>query len=783
MGETLFDLRPAAPRPVRRSPAASPLPGGLPGTLLGLQRAAGNAAVARSLIPLPLGRRPSPATPVQRCGPTPCDCSAEERAEYDATHAGRAAPTGDEADPASVRTIQRRATVQRQVADDTPIGDLAAGDVPAVGGSPAPSGPAAADGAGAVTDSNLDATVQRQPAPRAEPVVQRITRQEEIDLSLTSPGRAVLDPGRPSLSLFNFGIDRATPKPFHTALLAQFSAFLTREVTAPTRIRVVGHADPTGASPHNQTLSANRSTTVAAILQANGSATEVFAEGDGHPVASNSTVDGRSRNRRVDILVSATGPPRPPTDPERPTPDPDRSFCDRYPLLCDISPPGLPLPPWPLLCILVPELCLAIPCMVNPAMCVPPPPPPPPDRPDRPDRPGGSPVVIFGPVRAANTPAVMGDRIPDQGTTPVPVVVTGLDPASGPITIRVAGAPGANGDALVNGTATADITGSTLLAVGGRTQTQTSAHGFHLALEAVHGGNVVGRSGPFAVSAIMFDMATSTAGVISDPSGVTLESLMTKQSDGAAGIRSLNEMEYGEHLSLVDETGGMVGMGLGHHGFLALADIDQIDNHGTEMRHLLRPGSQTLHQTHSFLDHRTGSGEIPVAGSGFSVVREVSADPGRPGCLVFVVVKSGQAGTADGVASAAGSGVASARVPLPCPPGPNRPGHGPGRDPGNRTFPVPYTGPLPPGSTKIFYRDGVSASAAPGSFVLLSFFFRFGAERFFTEMPCVVVANTAVGVELESLNPVPVNVAPRGAPQPVVMPARMRMTVPRELLR
>jgi hypothetical protein len=419
--------------------------------------------------------------------------------------------------------------------------------------------------------------------------------------------------------------------------------------------------------------------------------------------------------------------------------------------------------------------------MINPAMCTPPPPPPPPppDPPKPPDRPTGQPLVVFAPVRAANTPAAMRDRIPDQGTTPVGAVVTGLDPATGPITVRVAGAPGPHGDAQVNGGPTAMITGTTVLAVSGTSQTTEKSGGFHLALEAVHQGAVIGRSAPFAVAAIMFDMHTSTAGVINDATGVSLLALMAKQSDGRAGIASLEWVEYQEHLLLVNESGGMAGAGLGLHGNLIMAHIDQNDQHGTNISHMQSPGTQTLHQTHAAIDHRTGAQDVPVANSGFSIVREVSPDAGRPGCLVFTIIKTGQAATADGIASGAGSGVASARIPLPCPPGP---GPGPAPDPATPTIPLPYSGPMPRGSTPIYYQGGLSATATVGSHVELRFSFRVDGQRYYTMMPCRVTGTSATGIELESLNPIPVNVAPLGSRQPIVMPARMKMTVPRSLL-
>ena len=55
--------------------------------ILDLQRSAGNAAVASHLADVRAGH-PAPALlPMQRCGPTPCDCADDERAEYATTHA------------------------------------------------------------------------------------------------------------------------------------------------------------------------------------------------------------------------------------------------------------------------------------------------------------------------------------------------------------------------------------------------------------------------------------------------------------------------------------------------------------------------------------------------------------------------------------------------------------------------------------------------------------------------------------------------------------------------
>ena len=175
---------------------------------------------------------------------------------------GRAGPVHPVKHPGELAPVDRRpwspsaaadgpGVVQRVEDESAPIGELSAGEPVAQAGGPVAAEEQAASGT--VEDANLGLTAQRQvAAPSGPVVVQGLSREEEINLSLTSPGRAVLDPSRPSLSLYNFGIDRSQLKAFHVALLAEFSAFLRLEVPAPTRIQVIGHADPTGTGPHNR---------------------------------------------------------------------------------------------------------------------------------------------------------------------------------------------------------------------------------------------------------------------------------------------------------------------------------------------------------------------------------------------------------------------------------------------------------------------------------------------------------------------------------------------------
>jgi len=75
-----------------------------------------------------------------------------------------------------------------------------------------------------------------------------------------------------------------------------------------TAIIAQGHTDSTGSDEHNQGLSERRAQSVMNYLVGVGvDATRITALGYGenHPVADNGTADGRSRNRRVDLLLKA----------------------------------------------------------------------------------------------------------------------------------------------------------------------------------------------------------------------------------------------------------------------------------------------------------------------------------------------------------------------------------------------------------------------------------------------------------------------------------------------
>ena len=75
-----------------------------------------------------------------------------------------------------------------------------------------------------------------------------------------------------------------------------------------TTVDVYGHADSVGSDEYNQDLSERRAMNVASVLMQGGVIRQrVVAQGYGEsrPIASNSTDDGRARNRRVEVYISA----------------------------------------------------------------------------------------------------------------------------------------------------------------------------------------------------------------------------------------------------------------------------------------------------------------------------------------------------------------------------------------------------------------------------------------------------------------------------------------------
>jgi outer membrane protein OmpA-like peptidoglycan-associated protein len=101
-----------------------------------------------------------------------------------------------------------------------------------------------------------------------------------------------------------FETDSYKLKSEHFTQLDELSKFLLTH--AKIELSVLGHTDNVGDEKHNVALSAKRAESVAQYLINKGIDDErIFFEGFGssHPITGNDTPQGRSKNRRVEILL------------------------------------------------------------------------------------------------------------------------------------------------------------------------------------------------------------------------------------------------------------------------------------------------------------------------------------------------------------------------------------------------------------------------------------------------------------------------------------------------
>ncbi|PCH93597.1 MAG: hypothetical protein COB85_06725 [Bacteroidetes bacterium] len=87
----------------------------------------------------------------------------------------------------------------------------------------------------------------------------------------------------------------------------ELDAVIKQLETAPGfRIRIAGHTDDMGKEKYNLELSLKRANFIAEYVESKGiSGDDLVVEGHGsdRPLASNTTEDGRSKNRRVEVTL------------------------------------------------------------------------------------------------------------------------------------------------------------------------------------------------------------------------------------------------------------------------------------------------------------------------------------------------------------------------------------------------------------------------------------------------------------------------------------------------
>ena len=122
-----------------------------------------------------------------------------------------------------------------------------------------------------------------------------------VDVTPTDNGQAILVNLPDGVT---FDTDRYELKPAFRPTLDKIAENIGKYPNS--LIDVYGHADSTGTAPHNQILSESRARTVGDYLTTRGIAparlrTQGF--GSSMPVADNATLEGRAKNRRVEIKI------------------------------------------------------------------------------------------------------------------------------------------------------------------------------------------------------------------------------------------------------------------------------------------------------------------------------------------------------------------------------------------------------------------------------------------------------------------------------------------------
>jgi len=134
--------------------------------------------------------------------------------------------------------------------------------------------------------------------------------RQAAEIKQTVPGATVTREGEGILVKFDSGIlfdtDKSDLKSAARTNLANLATSLQNN--PQTNILIVGHTDNTGSDSYNQSLSVRRAESVKSFIAANNvgsSRLSVQGKGESEPIADNTTADGRSQNRRVEIVIVA----------------------------------------------------------------------------------------------------------------------------------------------------------------------------------------------------------------------------------------------------------------------------------------------------------------------------------------------------------------------------------------------------------------------------------------------------------------------------------------------
>ncbi|HOW24982.1 MAG TPA: OmpA family protein [Bacteroidales bacterium] len=126
---------------------------------------------------------------------------------------------------------------------------------------------------------------------------------KKLEESVVKMGQDIDKKGVLVLYGIHFEVDKATLTPESVQVLEQLATVIRER--PGLNLEIAGHTDSDGTDEYNLQLSQNRSQAVVNWLVENGITNTLSAQGYGEssPVASNTTIEGKAANRRVEIRV------------------------------------------------------------------------------------------------------------------------------------------------------------------------------------------------------------------------------------------------------------------------------------------------------------------------------------------------------------------------------------------------------------------------------------------------------------------------------------------------
>jgi OOP family OmpA-OmpF porin len=127
--------------------------------------------------------------------------------------------------------------------------------------------------------------------------------EQKLDADADGFYKALKDKGRVAVYGINFDTGKATIRPDSEAVLSEIRKLLTDH--PDLRLKVEGHTDNVGAPAANQKLSEARAAAVVAWLGRQGIKPDRLTPagfGDTKPIVDNITEEGRTKNRRVELV-------------------------------------------------------------------------------------------------------------------------------------------------------------------------------------------------------------------------------------------------------------------------------------------------------------------------------------------------------------------------------------------------------------------------------------------------------------------------------------------------